>query len=136
MMKKIPYQLSLLFSLLFLLTACSGEVFDRAYTASGDGQNEYELTKDEQFNPTDDFNVVVKLNKHDEMVEVVARFIDPNQEILQEPSASAPSEVGTVVLGVDYEARTDLPNQWVVGRYKVEVLIDGEIVETLFFRVD
>jgi hypothetical protein len=133
---KIPL-LSLFFAILFFLAGCSGEVFDRAYTASGDGQKERELTPDELFTPTDDLNVVVKLNKHDDSVEVIARFLDPNDDVLQEVKAEdVPSEVGTVVLGIDYESRGDLPNQWIVGPYRVKILIDGEEVETLFFRVN
>lgn len=135
-LSKFPLSLSLMFIFLFLLAGCSGGVFDRAYTASGDGQQEQELTPDDLFTPTDDLNVVVKLNKRDQTVEVLARFLDPNKDVLQEIKTDAPSEVGTVVLGIDYESRGDLPNEWLVGPYEVKILIDGEEVETLFFKVN
>lgn len=126
-----------LFALLLgVLSACSGGVYARAYTASGDGQRETDLSADSQFSPTDDLNVVIKLNRRDETVKLVARFIDPNGEVLQEISADAPKSVGTVVMGVDYEGRADQVNQWIKGRYKVEILIDEKLVDTLFFRVD
>ena len=118
------------------LAACSGSIYDRAYTASGDGQTEAELSDDEQFAPDDDLNVVIKLNRRDEPALLTARFIDPNGELLEEVKAQAGSNVGTVVMGVDFEAKSDQVNQWLVGRYTVEILIDDEQVDTLFFRVD
>jgi hypothetical protein len=121
---------------LILLAACSGQVFERAYIAAGDGQREQDLTADEQFTPTEDINVVIKLNRRDESVEVLARFIDPNGDILEEIQAEAPSNVGTVVLGLDYQARADVGNEWLRGRYQVDILMDGETVQTLYFRVD
>jgi len=126
-----------LFSLILLLLAgCSGNVYARAYTASGEGANETELAPDEQFNTTEDLNVVVKLNRRKENVQVVARFIDPNEEVLEEITANAAKDVGTVVLGVDYQGRSDQINQWLRGRYRVEILIDDTQVDTLFFRID
>lgn len=122
--------------LLLLLSACAGEVYDGAYTASGDGFEEKDLRKDEQFTATDDLNIVVKLNKHDDPVIVMARFIDPNGDILQEVETEAASNVGTAILGVDYEARTDTANQWVVGRYRVDIFVDDQRVDTVYFRVD
>lgn len=124
--------------ILCLLSACSGGVYDRAYTASGDGNQESELREDEQFTTTDDLNVVIKLGNHEENVKVVARFIDPNGDLLQEVSAEAEGDVGTVVLGVDYEAweASQAGNQWIVGRYGVEIIVDGEKVDTVYFRVD
>jgi hypothetical protein len=129
--------LLVLFGILtFLLAACGGDVFERAYTASGDGLRESELSPDEQFSGTDDLNVVVKLNRHGEDANVESVIYDPNGDVLERIEAVAPDTVGTVVLGVDYEARADQVNQWIVGRYRVEVFVDGELVETLFFRVD
>ncbi|HLA43257.1 MAG TPA: hypothetical protein VJZ27_07470 [Aggregatilineales bacterium] len=131
------YRFSLFLLLcIFLLSACSGGVYDRAYTASGDGQSEDELSADEQFAPDDDLNVVIKLNRRDDSAHVMTRFIDPNGELLQEIEADAAENVGTVVMGVDFEAKADQVNLWTAGRYTVEVLLDGEKVDTLFFRVD
>ena len=119
-----------------LLTACGGDTFERAYMASGEGVREAELSPDEQFNGTDDLNVVVKLNRHSEDAKVEVVFNDPNGEVLERIETVAPDTVGTVVLGVDYERRSDTGNQWLIGRYRVEVFVDDELVETLFFRVD
>jgi|GEM_PF-6110940 len=119
-----------------LLAACSGEAYDRAYTASGDGMREVELTADEQFTPTEDLNLVVKLNRRDGEVDVRARFIDPNGDLLEEVSAEADEDVGTVVLGLDFQSRNDQVNQWLSGRYTIELFLDDEQVDTLFFRVD
>lgn len=125
-----------LIPLTLLLVACSSEPFDRAYIAAGDGSREVDLVADEQFTPTEDFNVVVKLNRRNDPVDLLARFIDPNGDLLEEITATADTEIGTVVLGVDYQSRSDQVNQWLRGRYRVEVFVDGEQVETLFFRVD
>ena len=127
--------LSLLVGCSILLTACGGEVYARSYMASGDGLNETDLTADEQFSGTDDLNVVVKLNRHGETANIEARFIDPNGDVLEAITAEAPEEVGTVVLGIDFEARDDQGNEWLSGRYRVEIVIDDELVDTLFFRV-
>ena len=121
---------------MLLLAACGGDVFKRAYTASGEGLRESELAPDEQFSGTDDLNVVVKLNRHGEDAHVEVVFHDPNGDVLERIEAVAPNTVGTVVLGVDYDQRSDQVNQWIVGRYRVEVFVDDELVETLFFRVD
>lgn len=126
----------LLLGVLLVLSACSGKVYERAYVASGEGNQENELREDEQFTITDDFNVVIKLNEHEEVVKVMARFVDPNGDVMEEISTEAGSSVGTLVLGIDYEARTDTTNQWIVGRYKVDIFVDDEKVDTVFFRVD
>lgn len=130
-------RLNVLFlSVLLLLAACSGEIYDRTYTASGEGDEEHELREDEQFTTTDDLNVVIKLNGHEETVEVMVRFIDPNGDILQEMRTEADNTIGTIVMGIDYEARADTTNQWIVGRYKVDIFVDEKKVDTVFFRVD
>lgn len=127
----------MLFSLLaFGLSACGGSAYARAYTAVGEGRQESELRPNEQFTPTDDLNVVIKLNRRSDTVQVQARFIDPNGEILEEINQAAPENVGTMVLGISYAARADQINQWLRGRYRVEIRIDDELVETLYFRVD
>lgn len=133
---KAFYLLFLSLICLSLLAGCSGQVFDRAYTASGEGSREQDLKPDEQFSPSEDLNVVIKLNQRRSTVEVLARFIDPNGDMLDEIRTEAPSSVGTVVMGLDYEARTDIGNTWQTGPYRVEISIDGELAETLFFRVD
>ncbi|MFP4322334.1 MAG: hypothetical protein ACLFTK_07765 [Anaerolineales bacterium] len=118
------------------LAACSGDVYERAYTASGDGNRERDLNQTEQFLGNDDLNVVIKLSRRGDPVIINTRFIDPNGDVLEEITAEADSDIGTVVMGVDYEARQDIPNEWLSGRYRVEVRVDGELVDTLFFRVD
>ena len=115
---------------ILLLAACSSEVYDRSFTASGDGQREQDLAKDEQFSPTDDLNVVIKLNRHDDPASIVARFIDPNGDELELIQAEAPNTVGTVTMGIDFDARADSINQWVSGRYQVELTINDELVDT------
>lgn len=126
-----------LFTFILLLSACSSEIYDRAYTAVGDGLEESELTEIDQFTPTDDFNVVVKLQRNDDSVEVRARFLDPNGDVFEEAVAQTTANTGTVILGVDYEAREDAGlNQWIAGRYTVELFINDEEVDRLFFRVD
>jgi hypothetical protein len=125
-----------LLPLLLLLVGCSGKVYDRAYTASGQGQQESEMTADEQFSPRDDLNVVIKLNRHDDPVDITVRFTDPNGDLLQEIEGTASDDVGTVVMGVDFEGRSDVGNEWIIGRYEVDILVDGEEVDRLFFRVD
>jgi hypothetical protein len=121
---------------MLLLAACGGKTFDRAYMASGEGLRESELSPDEQFTGADDLNVVVKLNRHSDDANVEVVFTDPNGDVMERIEAVAPSTVGTVVLGLDYERRDDVGNQWLIGRYRVEVFVDEELVETLFFRVD
>lgn len=118
------------------LSACSGgEVYKNAYTASGDGTNEIDLSKTKQFQKNADLNVVVKLNSHDSDVEVEATFIDPaGQQVGDTLKVTAAENVGTVVLGLDWEAN---PNQelWNDGAWRVEIRIDGKEVETLDFAV-
>lgn len=123
-------------SLLFLAACSGGQPFDRAYIAAGDGQREQDLTADEQFTSTEDINVVIKLKKRDDSVHVAAEFIDPNGDTLETIEADAPDNVGTVVLGLDYQARADVGNEWRDGRYEVKIRIDQETVATLYFRVD
>ena len=128
----------LFMAILLLLSACSGDVYDHAYTASGEGSQESELRLDEQFTTTDDLNVVIKLGNHEGTVKVIARFLDPNKDLLEEVSADVDETVGTVILGVDYEAWSEAAagNQWIKGRYTVDIFIEDEKVDTLFFRVD
>lgn len=121
---------------ILVLAACSGEPYDHAYTASGDGVQEIDLKEDGQFSTTDDFNVVIKLNKHDENLEVVARFYDPNKDVLEEVTAEAGHDIGTLIVGIDYQQRADQLNEWARGTYEVDILIDNKVVDTLFFKVN
>jgi hypothetical protein len=118
------------------LTACTSDgVYDQAYTASGDGTNELELNRTEQFPRNEDLNVVVKLNSHDSDVEVVATFFDPDGDQVGDPlSVTADQNVGTVVLGLDWEGKGD-EEFWEDGRWRVQIDVDGEEVDTLEFRV-
>jgi hypothetical protein len=118
------------------LTACSGEAYNKAYTASGDSNNPNGLTEnDGRFGATDDLNVIVKLNTHRSEVEVEARFFGPEDAPLGEPlMVTADKDVGTVLLGLDWESRPD-GQPWVAGSYKVEIYIDGKKVDTIRFGV-
>ncbi|NJL95267.1 MAG: hypothetical protein HC915_16880 [Anaerolineae bacterium] len=131
-----PAQVLPLLALLWVLSACGGPAFDRAYVAAGQGQAESDLRPSSQFSTTDDLNVVIKLNRHGGNLPVAARFLDPNGEEVQTVRAEVPEGVETVVLGIDADLRPDPAEQWVRGRYTVEVEVNGEVVERLFFRVD
>ena len=128
--------------LLMVLTACGGSdgVYDRAYVASGDGTNELELNRTKNLRQNDDFNVVIKLNSHDSDVEVTATFFRPDGT--QEGNALtavASENVGTVVIGIDWDARPvddegEIP-LWTEGTWEVVIEVDGEEVERLSFTV-
>ncbi|MCQ3930489.1 MAG: hypothetical protein DPW16_08500 [Chloroflexi bacterium] len=119
------------------LSACSGDVYSLAYTASGDGTNPNALVENSgQFLVTDDLNIVVRLNKHNDDVEVEARFYLPEDVPLGDPlKMTASKDVGTVVLGLDYETRPDQTTDWPRGTYKVDIFVDGEKSETISFKV-
>jgi hypothetical protein len=127
----------LLVVLTLTLSACGGEVYSRSYTASGDGTNPNSLVENNgQFLVTDDLNVVVKLNTHSDDVEVEARFFGPENVPVGDPlKTTASKDVGTVLLGLDFETRPDTTTDWPRGAYKVEVYVDGERVETINFEV-
>lgn len=118
------------------LAACSSEgVYARAYTASGDGTREIDLSRTNSFQRNADLNVVVELNSHDSDVEVEVTFYNPDGNQVGDPLvATAASGVGTVVLGLDWEARPG-GDLWPDGAWKAVVRIDGEEVETLDFSV-
>lgn len=119
-----------------VLSACGGGVYELAYTARGDSTNVIGLTKTNQFQSTDDLNVVVKLKSHNDPVEVSVEFFDPagnaEGDVLK---TVANKEVGSVVLGLDWEARPSKEN-WQSGSWKAIVSIDGEKLEELSFRVN
>ncbi|NDJ84649.1 MAG: hypothetical protein GYB66_02080 [Chloroflexi bacterium] len=134
-MKRAFLTLAALF-LVLMLSACSGEVFDIAYTARGDSTNLLAVTKTDNFQRTDDVNVVVKLSGHDGDVEVQVKFINPEGGQEGETlTAVVPEDVGTVVLGLDWEQR---PSQepWEAGSWSAEVYVDGEMVHELEYRVN
>lgn len=124
--------------LLMILTACGGSegVYDRAYVASGEGTNELELNRTRNFRQNDDLNVVVKLGNHDSDVEVTATFFRPDGT--QEGDALkviASDNVGTVVLGLDWDLRPaneegEIP-LWAEGTWEIVIEVDGEEVEKL-----
>src|SRR5574341_475486 len=125
-----------LFIFMLLLGGCSSGVFRYAYTASDGGVDAKDLQQDNQFSTTDDFNVVVKLMRHSQTLQMSARFTDPNGDILDEIKTDVSPDIETVVMGIDYDARRDQVNQWRKGRYEVKVMINGEVVETLVLRLD
>lgn len=130
-------RLILLLALVALgLTACSGGgAYDRAYTASGDGRNELELSRTRQFRSNDDLNVVVKLNTHDSDVEVKVIFINSNSQQEGDPLVVvAGPNTGTVVLGLDWESKPD-GELWRSGSWEAVIEVDGEEVERLSFEV-
>lgn len=119
------------------LSACSSEIYNLSYTASGDSTNPNALVDNSgQFLVTDDLNVVIRLNQHNDDVEVEARFFAPGDDPLGDPlKTTASKDVGTVVLGLDFETRPDQTTDWPRGDYKVEIFVDGEKVETISFEV-
>ena len=142
-MKQIVFLLGLL---VMGLTACSGDVYDVAYTARGDGTNFQALTQTELFQRTDDLNVVVKLGSHKDRVEVAATFFRPcdtqsedcETTVVQEGETlrtTVGANVGTVVLGLDFESQPEV-NEWISGTWRVEVEVDNEKVDELVFRIN
>lgn len=142
-MKQIVFLLGLL---VMGLTACSGDVYDVAYTARGDSTNFQALTQTELFQRTDDLNVVVKLGSHSDRVEVAATFYRPCDDFAEDCETNEVQEgetlrttvgenVGSVVLGLDHESRPN-EQEWITGTWRVEIEIDNEMVETLTFRVN
>ncbi len=122
--------------LILILGACSGDVYSVSYTARGDSTNFMGLTQTTLFQRTDDINVVIKLNEHDDDVEVSATFYNPsNEQEGETQSARANGETGVVVLGLDWETRPG-ERDWDSGDWHVEVRVDGELVEELEFRIN
>lgn len=143
LMKRFVFLLAIL---VLGLTACGGDVYDVAYTARGDSTNVQALTQTELFQRTDDLNVVVKLGSHSGSVEVAATFYRPCDTLSENCETSRVQEgetlrttarenVGTVLLGLDYEARPEV-TEWNTGSWIVEIEIDGEVVEELSFRIN
>lgn len=121
--------------LILILSACSGDVYELAYTARGDSANVFALTEADILQRTDDLNVVVRLGSHDETVDVSAIFFDPNG--IQEGetlTVKAGKDTGMVILGLDFEQRPS-GEDWQLGLWRVEIRIDGEKVDELEFRI-
>lgn len=143
LMKRMVFLLGLM---VLGLTACTGGVYDVAYTARGDSTNYQALTQTELFQRTDDLNVVVKLGSHSDRVEVAATFYRPcdtlsevcESDRIQEGETlrtTVGSNVGTVLLGLDYEAQPEV-EEWDTGSWRVEIEVDNEVVEELSFRIN
>lgn len=132
-MKRLIFVLAL-FTL--ALSACSGGgVYDQSYMASGDGTHMVDLNQTSQFPRNEDLNAVIKLNSHDSSVEVKATFFDPDSNQVGDPLvATADEDTGTVVLGLDWEAKED-GEFWDEGVWKAVIEVDGEEVDTLEFTV-
>ncbi len=127
--------------LLLILNACSSEVYSLAYTARGDSNNMVALTQTDLLQRTDDLNVVVKLNSHDDSVTVSATFYNPDDEQVGEVlTTTADPDVGVVVLGLDYESRPGEEDEeedtWQLGTWRVDIEVDGEQVESLSFKIN
>lgn len=122
--------------LVLILSACGGGVYQVSYTARGDGTEILSLTQTDQFQATDDLNVVVKFKSHNDPVEVSVKFLNPegNQEG-ETLRATADREVGSVVLGLDWDARPEA-EEWATGTWYAEVSVDGEQEARLRFRVN
>lgn len=122
--------------LILILGACSGDVYSVSYTARGDSGHIMGLTQTDLFQRNDDINVVVKLNEHDDDVDVAVTFINPDGEQEGDTiTTTADSETGVVILGLDWDTR---PGEldWQSGDWRVEVSVDGETVEELEFRIN
>lgn len=130
--------LSLIIFLSVGLSACGGSdtAFDSAYTASGDDENANSLFRTSQFRRTDGINVVVELKQRDEEAEVEVRFFYGTQNTPWERplKAVAASDVGTVVLKLDFDTKGDATS-WPEGGWQADVYVDGEKVETLDFTI-
>lgn len=121
--------------LILILSACSSEVYELSYMARGDSTNVFALSETDILLRTDDLNVVVRLGAHDDTVDVSATFFNPDG--IQEGetlTVKAGKDVGTVVLGLDFEQRPS-GEDWFTGAWHVEIRIDGEKVDELEFRV-
>jgi hypothetical protein len=133
--------------LVFVLAACGGDTYNYAYTASGDSLNATDLTRTTQFRSSDDINLVVRLNTHEDNVDVEARFYTgsgADRRLFGDAlKVTVGEDVGTVVLGLDFDTYynsnydpVENPNPtWPSGGWDVEVFVDGEQVETLDFNV-
>ncbi|NDJ86616.1 MAG: hypothetical protein GYB66_12075 [Chloroflexi bacterium] len=122
-----------------LLSGCSSGVYSLAYVARGDSTNLLGLTKTVSFPSNEDLNVIVKLNEHDDPVDVEVTFYRPDGEIENTLQYTAVPGVGTVVLGLDWEQKqenSEDEERWVTGRWIVKIKIDGEEVDELDFRVN
>lgn len=121
--------------LILILSACSSDVYELAYTARGDSANVFALTEADILQRTDDLNVVVRLGAHDDTVDVSATFFGPDG--LQEGetlTAKADKDTGVVILGLDFEQRPS-GEDWPLGLWHIELRIDGEKVDDIEFRV-
>ncbi|MCB9436400.1 MAG: hypothetical protein H6673_05315 [Anaerolineales bacterium] len=121
--------------LILILSACSGDVYELAYTARGDSANILALTNTDIFQRTDDLNVVVRLGSHNDTVDVSATFFDPdgNQEG-ETLTVKADKDTGMVILGLDFEQRPS-GEDWQLGLWRIEIRIDGEKVDDVEFRI-
>ena len=105
-----------------------------AYTASGDGTRPQDLARTTVFRADDDLNVVVELNTHSRALDVSAIFIAPTGEQYATDTLEAGDTVGTVVLGLDWEAQGTVT--WPPGEWRVDVYIDDTLEKTLYFMVE
>jgi hypothetical protein len=119
-----------------VLSSCGGGAYELAYTARGDSTNILGLTLTNQFQATDDLNIVVKLKSHDEPVEVAVAFFNPTGAQEGETiKTTVDKEVGSIVLGLDWESRPG-GQPWETGSWRAEVRVNGEKTEELIFRVN
>ena len=130
-------RISLIAALLILvLSACSSGIYEVAYTARGDGTNIVGLNQTNQFQRTDDINIVVKVNSHDDPITVSASFFKPDGTQEGETLESRlESGTGSVALGLDFESRPS-GEDWETGSWRVQIRIDGELVDEKIFRVN
>ena len=116
-----------------LLSACSGDLVNSAYTAAGDGTRPDELAKTTTFASDDDLNVVVKLGTHNRELPVSAIFTAPSGETYGTDTLEADETVGEVLLGLDWEAQGSVP--WPVGTWTVDIFVDDTREKSLSFTV-
>ncbi|MCZ7547151.1 MAG: hypothetical protein M5R40_28140 [Anaerolineae bacterium] len=98
------------------------------YTAAGDGVKPEELTATDVFTTDDDLNIVVTVSR---AAEVTAVFTLPGDLSGEDgPVSLAAGE--SRVFGLDWESYGE---PWPAGAGTVEVLVGGEVVETLTFTI-
>lgn len=121
-------------ALVLLLAACGSDALVReAYTAAGDGVAPKDVSKTAVFQHNDDLNVVVRLNAHARSLDLEAIFTAPDGSVFSTDTLKADATVGQVLLGLDWESRAGV--SWVPGEWQMQLLVDGEAVETLRFTV-
>ncbi|MBN2305291.1 MAG: hypothetical protein JXQ72_12470, partial [Anaerolineae bacterium] len=86
------------------------------------------------FRADDDLNVVVTLGAHNRELPIYAVFTAPSGIAYATDVLDADETVGTVLLGLDWEAQG--ANFWPVGDWQVDVYIDDARESRVSFTVE